>query len=270
MIHYCAKAVLSTLHGIFQGLWLSVVNTILKLNTALLYFAFCSGDVYESYVNMKFWLQIRVIQKFALTTQPFVCICLSVPLPLWNTPLSLFYVLIVAIIVTTSSLQGACPAVKCIGHCMSKVAEKQNFLNRTATAPLLLQQLGPGTRAGKGWERKQGQMDSSVSRSQVHIGHCPCSTQTNPSLQLKSCAAHPTKSSAHHELGQGCLQRHCPAQPGWVWPKITFPEGQQDFETPDRYSVCPLTFTGSRNAFTETLHCISQKLKCPVTRFSIL
>lgn len=34
------------------------------------------------HVNMKFWLQIRLIQKYELTTEPFVCICLSVPLSL--------------------------------------------------------------------------------------------------------------------------------------------------------------------------------------------
>lgn len=58
-------------------------------------------------VNMKFWLQIRLIQKYVLTTKPFVCICLSVPLSLWNTSLSLFYVLIVAITVTTQLTAGS-------------------------------------------------------------------------------------------------------------------------------------------------------------------
>lgn len=84
--------------------------SILFWNKVLLYCTLLSAQ--ETFmrvenVNMKFWLQIRLIQKYVLTTQPFACICLSVPLSLWNTSLSLFYVLIMAIIVTTHLTAGS-------------------------------------------------------------------------------------------------------------------------------------------------------------------
>ena len=134
----------------------------------------------------------------------------------------------------------------------------------------------PRTRAGKQRRRKQGQMDSKLSRSQIRIHQCSChnANKYQPVVKCPHCS--PNQTAQLHVLpGQRCLQGlHCPVQTVRVWPKIPFPEGRQHFETLDSCSVCLLTFVerpvGSRHTFIETLHCISQKLKCPVTRFTIL
>lgn len=234
-------------------------------------------------VNMKFWLQIRLIQKYTLTTQPFVCICLSVPL-------SLSKHIFISLLCFNSGHNSNHPA-----YCREHVLHSET--HRAV-------QLQPW----EGWRRGQKNKLFSIELPQLR---CCCSnldlalklgreergnkvrwtpvwaearftsvTVPVPHKQTPDCSRNPAlltqpNAELHHELGQCCLQRlHCPVPPARVWPKIIFPEGHQYFETSDSYSVCPLTFTerpvGSRYAFIQTLHCISQKLKCPVTRFSIL
>lgn len=229
-------------------------------------------------VNMKSWLQIRFIQKYALTAQPFVHICLSVPL-------SLLKHVFISVLCFNSGHNRNHPA-----YC------RENVFSTEIHGAVQLQ-------SWEGWTRWQKSKTFSIELPQLS---CCCSssglapeqgrdvrenkvratpmwaearftsvTVPAPHKQIPACSRNPHLSPTrelHHELGQRCLQRLlCAVQPLRACPEITLPEGHQHFETSDSYSVCPLTFTaGSRYAFIQTLHCISQELKCPVPRFSIL
>lgn len=134
----------------------------------------------------------------------------------------------------------------------------------------------PRTWAGKGQGKNQGRMDSSLSRSQVCRGQCPRHNANKYQPVVESWHHLPNQTAQlHHLLGQCCLQGlHPPLQMVRVWTKITFPERHGCFENLDSCSLPPLTSAegpvGRGHTFIETLCCTSQKLKCPVTRFTIL
>jgi len=93
-----------TLDAICLGIRQSLVNTILKLSAALLYFVFCSAGIYES-LKCKHEILTSDKKTYPEIRGNYSTVCVHLPscsfVALKHMSLSLLYVLIVAIIVTT-------------------------------------------------------------------------------------------------------------------------------------------------------------------------